>query len=293
MDRRAFARLIGGAVVVPFAGVMVGGRAVQAQAAADLGGLGLPEVTVTITDAGYQLTPPTAVAGWTLVTLRNRQEAGDTGADIMLLPRGETIEGLLAAVATPTAAPPAWVFESTFAGAPWVPAGTSAQAVVLLTAGDWGVFSPAPLAPSVLTVSGGDGTPPAPPTVNAAVDVTMQEFAFVGLEEPLVAGPQIWRVTNAGRQPHLMTVGQLPEGTTQAQFLEELAATMSGPPPTDESGPAGPSTVGGCSTLSGGQSLYLALDLAVGTYGAVCFFPDEETGAPHVMLGMVQVFSVA
>ncbi len=293
MDRRTFSRLIGASAVVPFAGVMAGGRAARAQAATGFDGLGLPEVTVTITDEGYQLARPSAVAGWALVTLENRQAAGDTGADIMLLPGGETIEGLLAAAATPSAAPPSWVFESTFAGAPWVPAGRSAQAVVLLTEGDWAVFSPEPLAPAALTVSGGDGTPPPPPTVEAAVDVTMEEFAFVGLEEPLVAGPQIWRVTNAGRQPHLMTISQLPEGTTQAQFLEDQATTMSGPPPTDESEPAGPPTVGGCSTLSGGQSLYLALDLAAGTYGAVCFFPDEETGAPHVMLGMAQVFSVA
>lgn len=290
MDRRAFARLIGGTAVLSLAPTPLG-RVVRAQAAADLSGLGLPELTVTITDAEYRVTPATTTAGWTLVTVENQQSGGDNSADIMLLPRGETIEGLLAAVATPTAAPPAWVYETTLAGAPWTPAGTSAQAVVLLTAGDWMVFSPAPLAPASLTVSEGDGSPTAPPAVNAGVDLTMQEFAFVGLDEPLRAGPQIWKVTNTGDQPHLMTIGQLPDDTTQAQFMDDLSAMMSGPPP-DGSEPGGMPTVGGCSTLSAGQSLYLALDLAAGTYGAVCFFPDEETGAPHLQMGMAQVFMV-
>ncbi len=36
----------------------------------------------------------------------------------------------------------------------------------------------------------------------------------------------------------------------------------------------------------------LALDLARGTYIALCFVPEEETGAPHALMGMVQVFTV-
>jgi len=36
----------------------------------------------------------------------------------------------------------------------------------------------------------------------------------------------------------------------------------------------------------------LALDLAPGTYIALCFVPEEETGAPHALMGMVQVFTV-
>jgi hypothetical protein len=50
---------------------------------------------------------------------------------------------------------------------------------------------------------------------------------------------------------------------------------------------------GGCSTVSVGQSLYLPLALAAGTYGAVCFFPDQETGAPHVLMGMAATFTAA
>lgn len=272
-----------------------GGRFIAAQEATGFAGLGLPELTVTVTDEGYAVSPPTTTAGWTLVTLENQRNEGDTSADIMLLPQGETIEGLLgslaASFATPTAGPPTWIFESTFAGAPWTLAGASSQAVVDLSAGEWAVYSPEPLAPATLTVTEARGGATAPPAVEADVEVTMQEFAFVGLDTAVPVGQQIWKVTNAGRQPHLVTFGRLPEGTTQAQFMDGLMAAMSGAP-ADGDNLASMPTVGGCSTLSADRSLYLSLDLAAGTYGAVCFFPDEQSGAPHVAMGMAQVFTV-
>ena len=45
--------------------------------------------------------------------------------------------------------------------------------------------------------------------------------------------------------------------------------------------------------LTNGQVNWLAFDLAPGTYAAVCFIPDQDTGMPHVMLGMVEIFTVA
>ena len=49
----------------------------------------------------------------------------------------------------------------------------------------------------------------------------------------------------------------------------------------------------GLGALSPGQTSWLALDLAPGTYIALCFVPDRETGVPHALMGMVQVFTVA
>ncbi len=271
-----------------------GGRLVAAQEATGFAGLGLPQLTVSVTDEGYAVSPATTTAGWTLVTFENQRNEGDTSADIMLLPQGETIEGLLgslaASFATPTAGPPTWIFESTFAGASRAVAGSTARAVVDLPAGEWAVFSPEPLAPATLTVTAADNPSLAPPALAADVQVIMQEFAFLGLDAPVPVGQQIWKVTNAGRQPHFITFGRLPEGTTQAQFMDSLM-TMSGGP-ADGDNLANVPTVGGCSTLSADRSLYLALDLAAGTYGAICFFPDEQSGAPHAAMGMARVFSV-
>ncbi|MEZ4529990.1 MAG: hypothetical protein R2855_03080 [Thermomicrobiales bacterium] len=42
-----------------------------------------------------------------------------------------------------------------------------------------------------------------------------------------------------------------------------------------------------------GQDQSSELDLAPGTYIAVCFIPDMATGMPHAMMGMAASFTVA
>lgn len=293
MDRRRFLLLMGSTAVLSLEFTKFGSHLVLAQESTKLSGLGLPEIKVTLTDAGYQVSPAETPAGWTLVTFDNQQSAGDNSADIMLLPPGETLDSVLASLATPTAGPPAWAYQTTFAGAPWTAAGTSAQAIILLTEGDWMVFNPvAPLSPASLTVTEEASASATPPALTADQEVELQEYSFLGLEKPLSAGQQIWKVTNTGHQPHLMVLNPLPDGTTQAQFMDMVTAMMSGTPPAGAEAPAGPPAAGGCATLSTGQSLYLALDLKAGTYGAICFFSDEQSGAPHALMGMVQVFTV-
>jgi hypothetical protein len=297
MHRRTILRAFGATTVSALGLSRFEGHLASAQQGAEFAALGLPELTITVTETGYQVSPATTSAGWTLLTFENRGP-GDNSADVMLLPPGETMESLLAvlsaAMESPTAAPPAWIYQTTFAGAPWTPAGASAQAVVLLSAGDWAIFSPAPLTPAVLTVTEDSVTPVVPSGLQADRIVRMQEYAFLGLEDPSPAGSQVWQVTNTGHQPHFITISELPAGTTQAQFMDSMMAMMSGTPEAGgpESAGPGPGVLAGCSTVSAGQSLYLALDLAAGTYGAICFFPEPETGAPHVMLGMAQVFAV-
>ena len=291
MNRRVILRGMGGAAATALGFSRFEGRLAEAREATDLASLGLPELTITVNETEYQVSPATTPAGWTLLTFVN-QGAGDNSADVMLLPSGETIESLMATLASQTAAPPAWIYETTFAGAPWVPAGASGQAVVLLSAGEWVAFSPAPLTPASLTVTAENATPVAPSGLQADREITMQEFAFLGLDEPVAAGPQVWEVANEGQQPHILSISQLPAGTTQAQYMDSMMAMMSGTPEAGGLDLANLSILGGCSTVSRGQSLYLPLDLEAGTYGAICFFPDEETGAPHVLMGMAQVFTV-
>ncbi len=38
--------------------------------------------------------------------------------------------------------------------------------------------------------------------------------------------------------------------------------------------------------------MWMSLTLEAGTYSALCFCPDEETGMPHVAMGMYTVFTV-
>jgi hypothetical protein len=292
MDRRRFLQLAGSTAVLSVGFTRFGSHLVRAQENSDLAGLGLPELKVTLTDAGYEVSPAEIPAGWTLVSLENQQSAGDYSADIMKIPPEEDIEDVLDVIATTDGPPPAWVYQTTFAGAPWALAGKSAQVVALLTAGDWLIFGGGtPLTPAPLRVTEGEATPAAQPALTADLEVNLKDFTFEGLEQAVPAGPQLWKVTNTGPQPHFMTLSPLPPGTTQPQFMEMLAAMMSGTPAPDAGGPP-PPNAGGSGTISNGQSLFVPLDLAAGTYGALCFFPDEHSGAPHVAMGMAQVFTV-
>ena len=291
MNRRHFLSVTAGAAALSLGLAHPGPRQARARQAVDLSSLGLPELTVTQTDEGYSVSTESTPAGWTLLTFENRRSAGDASADILLLPEGQTLDSLLATLSPdPAATPPAWAYEATLVGAPWASPGGSAQALIHLSEGDWVVFSPAPGMPATFTVTAADGSVSAP-GVTADVEVTMQGMAFLGLGESLAAGPQVWKVVNAGPQPHLMTFSPVPPGTTQAQFLDMIVGSMSATPVGDPGGDV-PPTTGGTATLSNGQTIYLALDIPAGTYGAVCFFPDRDTAAPHVMLGMAQVFTV-
>ena len=119
----------------------LGWRPTVAQDATSLADLGLPELTVVLTDEGFTVSPSETAAGWTLVTLENRTTEDDSGPDFTLIPAGETLDSVVRAVATPTAEVPAWVFETTFAGGPFVPKGETGVGVVNLTEGEWMVWS--------------------------------------------------------------------------------------------------------------------------------------------------------
>lgn len=41
-----------------------------------------------------------------------------------------------------------------------------------------------------------------------------------------------------------------------------------------------------------GHCMWMSLMLEAGTYSALCFFPEPETGMPHGAMGMYMVFTV-
>jgi hypothetical protein len=258
MDRREFLRLTGSATILGFGVPTIHWQTAWAQGTTSLTDLGLPEIKITTTDAGFRVSPSETPAGWTLVTFTNSSNEEEDAPDLMLLPAGMTVEDVISALATPDAAAPSWIYQTTFAGGPFATKGKTTQAVSLLTEGDWLVFSGGEpqLAGTKLTVRATSNASPAAVSIAADVEVSLQEYAFLGLEQPVPAGSHVWKVTNTGQQPHAAAAG-------------------------------------GCSTVSVGQSLYLPLALAAGTYGAVCFFPDQETGAPHVLMGMAATFTAA
>jgi hypothetical protein len=295
MDRREFLRLTGGATILGLGFPTILRHTAWAQGTTSLADLGLPEIKITMTDAGFQVSPSETPAGWTLVTFTTSSSEEEDAPDLMLLPAGMTVEDVTSALATPEAAAPSWIYQTTFAGGPFAVKGKTTQAVANLTEGDWFVFSGGEpqFAGTKLTVSAASNASPAAVAITADVEVSLQEYAFVGLEKSVPAGSHLWKVTNTGKQPHIMIVVPLPAGTTTQQLLASMMTMMTGTPQAGALELGNAPSAGGCSTLSVGQTLYLPLDLAAGTYGAVCFFPDEQTGAPHVMMGMAVAFTVA
>src|SRR5690606_40832111 len=64
-----------------------------------------------------------------------------------------------------------------------------------------------------------------------------------------------------------------------------LFRSEDGPPPGEEVGMVG--------VFGPGETVYRAFDLTPGDYVAVCFIPDYlGDGAPHLMHGMIQAFTV-
>ena len=267
--------------------------------------LGLPELDITITDTGFDA-PSEVAAGRVLLTVTNAasptQESAD--ANLALLPGGTTIEDVAASFGpqsgTPTAeeeALPEWIYQATFAGGPIVLPGQSLQAIVELTPGDWVLFNDSPGAPQQpqpLTVTESAASPTAMEEPQADVDVQLQEYSFIGLENPIPAGPHLWKFTNTGTEPHIMILFRGPAGITMDQIMTLLQLPEDATPP-----PGFPYQESdfnfeqpGLGALSAGQTSWLALDLEPGTYIALCFVPDDETGVPHALMGMVQVFTV-
>lgn len=287
-----------------------GGLPVAAQSAtpaATVAAAGLPELRVTVTDTGFDA-PAEATAGRTLLTVANAAAPAPDGsgvaATLMLPPAGTSAAEVMAevhpAAGTPASEePPAWAYQTAFAGGPIVPAGQTMQAVVDLTPGDWVLWNSdggpdSPQVPRVIHVAGPAASPADAAEPAADVAVTMQEYAFTGLEQGVPAGPRVWKVTNSGRQPHFMVLVRADKPVTMDQVMAMVALPDNAtPPPSLGVGEQDFSfAVPGIATLGPGETTWVAMDLAPGTYVALCFFPDQAKGVPHAMLGMASVFTV-
>ena len=248
-------------VVMAMSVLLSAAPALAQQDASLLAGYGYPEVVIEVSDSGVLL-PGTVTAGRTLLTYRN------TGSDsrhafLARLP-DELPIGDLFAEGDPEA-PPAWLLQSSYPGFPGeVQPGEETQVVVDLTPGLYLVvedFS------GVLTVLPGDPSA-ATAVADPAADATIALFEYdFDIPDNLAAGNQVWKVVNAGREPHELLVVSVPDGSTEETVLD---AVMNG------TGDA--VAVGGMGWLSPGVSAWTEIDLAPGTYAALCFVFDPATG---------------
>jgi hypothetical protein len=125
------------------------------------------------------------------------------------------------------------------------------------------------------------------------VEVSLQEYAFVGLESGVHAGPQIWKLTNTGTQPHGFDLIRAPQALTVEQMMTLLALPDDAVPPPGIPAADEFVQVSGSGTISPGETAWLVLpELSPGTYFALCFVPDRETTAPHAAMGMIQLITI-
>ena len=263
--------------------------------------LGLPEIEIVYTAGGFRV--PSAVgAGLHTVALRSETDLV-VYADFMQLPAGLSLEE-----ATPIAldaagndvVQPGW----TFAGGNNVDAHAELRFIVDLPAGDWVIATSSynettaeTMVLHPLTVgTGAAATPGASPVASPVParpegDVVMQlkDVAFGGIPETMTAGPSLFQVENVGEQPRQMVLFRTPKALTAADFEAMFAARSAGTP---DSLWMQTVWVGYAALLSPGFTQWVEFDLKPGIYTATSWTIDMETGAPALLMGMVQSFTV-
>jgi hypothetical protein len=263
-------------------------EATPASASSLLAGMGYPELRIQVHDDRFEV-PEQITAGRTLIAYEN---VGQESRHSMLLrvPDDVDIEQALADAGPEAEEPPAWFFEATFPGfvGETLPGQTS-YAVVDLTPGTYVVGDDFI---AVLEVVGTDATPVASQAPATDGTVSLFEMGF-DFPETAAPGPQVWEVMNTGTVPHELLLLRSSVPVTGEQLVElfmsedESATPVGGGPSLADIEP-----VGGLGWLSPGATAWTEVTLEPGTYGAVCFVFDPETGMPHLMQGMVAVFTV-
>jgi uncharacterized cupredoxin-like copper-binding protein len=244
------------------------------------------QVTITATEFNFAA-PDTIAPGMTVFTLVN-SGAQEHHAILAHIGDGKTMADVEAEMAKQSGETPEWL---TFYGAAsGIGPGNSTGAAVDLPAGNYVLVcfinDPADGAPHMMkgmvrpiTVAG-EAVAATPPTADG--EIQLKDFAF---ELPaMTAGVRTFRITNAGPALHEVQLVKLVPGATEETYGASLAPGYTGPPQG--------TALGGGGAISPGIEQWWTANLEAGNYLVTCFVPDAS-GTPHLMLGMVQSFTVA
>ena len=253
--------------------------------------LGYPEIVIEANEEGFTV-PSEISSGYLQVTLDSLPDSASY-VDFM-----QPAEGLETAEATELAlqsgrddiAHEGWVY----AGGSYAVSGGSVSFIVKLSPGQWQVAAShqigegeeiMTLYPLTVTDSGEAGSEPP-----ADVTIELNDVEFLGLDAPVAAGPQLYKVTNVGDAPRQMVLFNSPREITVEDYEAFFASFETGTP--------GPDVmtqlvwVGYTAILSPGQTVWIELDLAPGIYTPTSWVVDPATGAPALLLGMIANFEV-
>ena len=224
-------------------------------------------------------------AGVTRIVVNNTGQE-EHQAQIARIAEGNSFEDLTAALQQPD--PAAALSLLTLAGGPTgVVPGATVSTTSNLEPGTYAFlcFVESPdgvphLAKGMVSQLAVTGTAVDAPLPAGDAEVTLQDFAFVGLTT-LTPGEHTVTVTNDGPQPHEATLVKLNEGTTVEQVTQAFTSTEapSGPPPW--------TSAGGIAGVAAGTTAAMDISVEAGEYAFICFIPDPASGRPHAALGMV------
>jgi len=134
----------------------------------------------------------------------------------------------------------------------------------------------------VLRIRGKAQARPAPHTVGK---IAPQTGARWGGSKSLPHKGTVKFVNEATDTPHFVDLQQVAKGTTRAEVIACL---------NDQNCDFGFARAGHAETevLDQGKSMTFDYDLPRGTYVLMCFYPDEMTGMPHALMGMVRIITL-
>jgi hypothetical protein len=84
----------------------------------------------------------------------------------------------------------------------------------------------------------------------------------------------------------------VPDGTPSQHIVAAMQAMIAGTPPASDSLTAQSAWVGYAALQSGGTTTWAEFDLVPATYAVICYIVGPVMGRPHVLDGMVEVFTV-
>jgi len=256
-----------------------------------LASAGLPELHVSITDAGFQ-GPAEAPAGLTYVSVDNQTDK-EVDVQFALPPAGTSLDSINESAESEGF--PDWFYQAQFAGGPYVEPHAQGGAAVDLTAGDWifGSFDSASgLAPVSLKVTG-DAKHAKPGALPSDAQITMHGYKF-DFPDQMAAGPQVWQVTNEDAVPHFISLVRYdgPETITEQDVRNILMADMGTPVPDMKVSEQDFQDAGYVPVISQNETTWAEMNLQPGTYIALCFVSDEGSQVPHAAMGMFDIFTV-
>lgn len=274
-----------------------GGDAASSKFETAWDGLELPEIHLEVLEDTISGMPEELEAGRYRITVK-----GQPGPDEMLvgpmfgsLPEGLTPEILATQAAESPDGIPAAFYDITIPGSPliYAPSGaTEAVGIVDFHAGNWFMAGYLLSRPAMtFTVTGDLPTDLPEPETNATISVG--EMVIELTDGALMVGRNLTKLENRGAQPHFVEFMKVPDGTTNDDITALMESMMTGTPATDGLSFDQLAPAAFISDVSAGQTQWVTVDFAEeGAYVGLCFVADPETGAPHAMMGMHQVFEV-